>query len=239
MDEASVSPPSLGDLAAEEAERLRERHRREAEETPLDDVEVMRKENEKSLFSKIEFHWRPEDQRILAQIKVAAERVFDVEFRDVIQIIDNFLATVRVPELTQYDTVKTDARNRPVWEIDPRTNLPKVDWSRLTGQDIEEVLLNLEIVKISLSPRLSELMNEAVYAKHVYDDQWYQKYNAVVEGTTGDRNAKANTESKVDKYHAFFRRWLWQQGDAFLKEINAFAFLLGRIRDWRIRTSRE
>lgn len=228
-----------GDLGAQEAERLRRQHREEASENPLPDVEVLRKENSKAFFSKIEFHWRPEDQKIVTQIRAAAERVFDEEFREVIKIIDGFLSSVRVPRMTRYDTVERDSRNRTVWEVDEKTGMPRVDWSRLTGQDIEETLLNLQLVKLTLSPRLSELMNEAVYAKHVYDDEWYEAYQKVLEGTTGDRQAKANVSSRVDRYHAFFRKWLWQQGDSFVKEIDSFMFLLGRVRDWRIRTQRN
>ena len=57
---------------------------------------------------------------------------------------------------------------------------------------------------------------------------------SVMVGTQGDRQAKANTVSRPDRYHAFFRYVLWSHADVFLREINTFAARLKDVRYWRV-----
>jgi hypothetical protein len=55
-----------------------------------------------------------------------------------------------------------------------------------------------------------------------------------MDGTVAERTARANRESRQDRYHAYMRFYFWSHADVFLKEIQAFMRRLEKIRDWRM-----
>jgi hypothetical protein len=120
-----------------------------------------------------------------------------------------------------------------------RDGKPVEDWGRLTGQDIETALFDLQEIRLTVSQQVDELRSEAIYAKHVYDDGYQDGYRGLVEGTQGDRNAHASKVSRTDKYHSFFRYYVYSRSNTFWQELNAFIRLLERVRDWRVREQRR
>ena len=195
---------------------------------------------ENALFTKIKFSWRPEDRAILERIRISADAMFEEAFTDAITVIDRFYEALRVPRMREVDgamVVVRTADGRPVWETDERGN-PVERWDQLTGQDVEFTLVNLERLKFSLSPRVNQLMLEALYARHVAGDVSDEAWAAIMDGTQGDKTAKSNRESRVDRYHAYFRFYLYSTADTFLKEVNAFIKHLENIRYWQVRTQR-
>ena len=194
----------------------------------------MRKEMRKSIFSRIEFKWRPSDEKILEQIRRSVdEALYGKLFSYAIDVMDGLYAEIRVADTTSEGVVKTDSQGRVIWQKDSRGREIE-DWSLLTGQDVEKCLLDMTRLKLELAPQLSDLLMEAVYAKHIADDEFQEAYSELLAGTIGDRNAHAARKSRDDKYHAFYRYYLYKHAEAFMTEINNFCRVLERIRFWRI-----
>ena len=224
-----------GDVAAEyqrkQGEGLEEVHQ------PSENERVLKRDNNRTLFSKIKFGWKAEDKNTLEQIRAAVNSMINDTFSEAYAIIDGVYESVRVPELNSSGVVRTDQEGRIIWEKDESGKLLE-DWSKLDGLDIEKALFDLERVKIPISLRASELYSEALYAKHLFDDKWWDTYSEQVDGTQNDRSSRANRQSAEEKYHSFFRYLLWERVNVFLKEVQSLMRLLEKVRDWRIRSER-
>jgi hypothetical protein len=147
-------------------------------------------------------------------------------------LIDEFYGQMRVP-LVVDGLVQTDSDGRVLWKKDSRGREVE-DWDQLTGQDIEKTLLDITRLKLILAPQANELLLEAIFAKHVFDDQMFEAYESLMEGTVKDREAHASRKARTDKYFAFFKFYLYSHAEVFLKELNNFARVLERIRSWRV-----
>lgn len=225
----------VGDLANQVAEQLQVDHYAEIEASgkPLVELDsVMEKEAKRSVFSKITFKWRPDDEKILEQIRAGVDRLFGEMFEEAIFIMDDLYNEMRIPETVE-GVVQYDGAGRIIWQKDSRGREIE-DWGQLTGQDLEKTLLDLTRLKLLLAPQANDLLLEAVFAKHIFDDKAHDAYRKVMDGTIKDREAYAAQESRADKYHAFFKFYLYSHAEAFLKELNNFARILERIRYWRI-----
>ena len=228
--------PHRSDLAAAVAQQLQDEILGEviaagdkfvAEESP------MIAEKRKSLFSKISFSWRTSDALILDQIRAAVDSMLDGMYRDAKHVIDDFYSELRVP-LSDSETgvVLTDAQGRVIWQKD--SNGREIEqWDQLTGQDIERCLLDIARLKLELAPQVNELLNEAVFSKHIADDAFQDAYEELVEETIPGRNAYASRKARPDRYFAFFQYVLWSSSKSFLDELNNFARVLERVRYWR------
>lgn len=218
------------DLAAQVAEELKQAHENSIEDPEkfLDEKDELEFEARRSIFRKIQYSWHNSDGLILEQIKSGANAQFVEEFDKAIEIIDSFYMELRVP------TGQIGLDGRMIWQLDPETKKPIEDWSQITGQDIDKTLLDLQKLKFTLSQKVNTLLLEAVYAKYVYGDKHDDTFLKVVDGTQLDKGAKANQSARTDKYHAFFRYWLFRSSDVFLKEIDSFMSLLIKFRDWGI-----
>lgn len=227
--------PRVGDLAAQVALQLQDEHLAVVErgEAVVDEEEPMRAETRKALFSKIEFKWRASDHQILEQIKAASDRVFKDLYDEAITAMDVFYASLRVAEVNEHGVVLRDSGGRMLWQKDSRGQEIE-DWGRLTGDDLEKCLFDLTRLKLALAPQLNELLLEAVFAKHIADDAHQDGYAELLDGTIGDRNSYASRKGRQDKYHAFFRYWLYLQAHTFMSEMTNFCRVLERIRYWRI-----
>lgn len=226
---------SLGDLAESVAQKLGDETFAPIEEAAaITEEAVLQSEN--SLFSKITFNWRTEDRMILERIQVAADAMFDEAFASCIQVIDGFFMQLRVPAYRDGQLVK-DLRGHIVWEVDETTGNPIERWSQLTGQDIEMTLVNLQRLRLHVAPQVNKLQLEALLARHSATDASDKGWFSVM-GTQGDRSARASRDSQTDRYHAFFRYYLYSVADTFLKEINSFIKQLENIRYWQVRTQK-
>jgi len=225
----------VGDLAAQASDELMTEHvlalSRDGEDM-LNDQEVMIRDLKRNLFSKIQFRWRADDKKILDQIRVGVDEMFKEMFAEAISIMDEFYSQLRIPH-TVDGVVQFDSAGRVIWQKDSRDREIE-DWSQLTGQDIEKTLLDITRLKLILAPTANDLLLEAIFAKHIFDDRTHDAYAELLEGTVKDRDAHAATKARQDKYHAFFRFYLYSHAEVFLKELNNFARVLERIRYWRI-----
>lgn len=197
------------------------------------DEEPVMLASSKSMFDKIQFRWRSDERSQLDRIRASADTVVAHLFDDAKAVIDSFYAELRIAE-TDPDTgmVVKDREGRIIWTVDERGK-PVEMWSQMTGQDIERCLLDLARIRVSVSSQVHELLMEAVFAKHLHDDQYQDAYAELVEDTIPGRQAYAARKTRQDKYHAFFRYYLWSTASVLLKEIAEFSRVLERVGYWR------
>lgn len=190
-------------------------------EAALDEDEQLDAERGYVFANKIRFSWKTDDQKILDRIRRAADQVFQDMFGEVIGIIDEFYLNMRVQEGVGPD-------GRPVWRMDEATGRPVERIEQLTGQDIDQTILYLERVLLTITPQVNQLRLEALMAqnsaKDAYDDAW------PVSGIAGDRAVRANTQSRMDRWHGFFRYYLYSTANTFYQEVKQFSRKIENIR---------
>lgn len=221
------------DVAMEAARKLQDQFQRELDEAPegaLEELEAHRvmKRDGKGLLSKLRFEWRPDDRATLEQIRGAVDRMFDEMFSEVFGIIDDLYAGMRIPLL--------DSAGQPLVERG-RVQFEKDDsghyierWDRLTADEIEDAIFRLGVLRLHLHPRVNSLLMDALFAKYRANDEWDDAYTAILEDTVPGRTAKANKNSRQDRYHALFLNWVYTSADAFFREVTAFQRTLDNMR---------
>jgi hypothetical protein len=177
-----------------------------------------------ALFKKIEFSWREEDKNAISQLRAAASVVFESLFADSVSALDKFYSSIRVMDPDRHGRyLKTES------------GAFVEDWSQLSGQDLIKAIFDLQREKVYISQQLSNLFLEASFAKQVSTDVYYEAYRRLMEGTVGDRTAYANQQSKVDRYAAFFRYWIWHSASAFQRSIDESIKTLEKMAEWSTR----
>jgi len=177
-----------------------------------------------ALFKKIEFSWKEQDKNAIVQLRAAAEVVFEDLFSPSVAALDKFYSSIRVHD-----------PDRPGRYLKTETGAHVEDWSQLSGQDLIKAIFDLQREKVFISQKLSNLFLEASFAKQISTDVYYDAYRKLMEGTVGDRTAYANQQSKVDRYAAFFRYWIWHSASAFQKEIDRTVVVLEKMAEWSTR----
>lgn len=224
-----------GDMAEGVARQLHNEHleRIAKDGDGFVDEEPVMLASTKSIFDKIQFRWRSDEKSQLDRIRASADLVMNHMFEDAKQAVDDFYAELRVAEINP-DTgmVSKDRDGRTLWVLDDHGK-PIEKWSQMTGQDIEKCLLDLGRVRLNVASQVHELLMEAVFAKHIYDDHYQDSFAELVEETIPGRQAYASRNSRQDKYHAFFRYYLWSTANTLLAEIKNFCNILERVGYWR------
>jgi hypothetical protein len=230
-----------GDMAKSVARRLQAEHLEKinTDGVPFIDEEPVMLVESKSIFSKISFRWRADEESQLDRIRASVDTIMSDMYSDAKRAIDDFYGELRVPERNP-DTgmVLTDRQKRIIWQTDDRGKEIE-DWNQVTGQDIERCLFDLSRIKIAVAPQVNELLLEAVFAKHIHDDQFQEAYSELVEETIPGRNAYASRKTRQDKYHAYFCYYLWSSAKTLMDEINNFCRILERVRYWRIEENKH
>jgi hypothetical protein len=214
------------DLAADVVRRIQEEAARDLEAgvTPTIDEAPEEVHPQLALFKKIEFAWREEDKNAISQLRAAAVSVFENTFAGSISALERFYSSIRVKD-----------PNRPGRYLRTEAGAYEEDWSQLSGQDLIQAIFDLQREKVYISQTISNLFLEASFAKQVSTDVYYEAYRKLMEGTVGDRTAYANQQSKVDRYAAFFRYWIWHSASAFQREIDGTMRVLEKMAEWSTR----
>lgn len=189
---------------------------------------------QRSLVQKIKPEWKSEDRAVLSQLKRAAEETYIDIFDASFIILDQLYTTVRVPLRNHGGTVAKDPQGRTMWDTDEFGSY-KENWSSLNNTEIDRALIKLQEHKFTISQRVRELFLETVFAKQSLQDDWHENFEKSVEGTTPLREARANRDTRDEKWRYFFNYYVWHMSDGFLKELEQTIALLTRIRDWRSR----
>lgn len=187
----------------------------------------------KTLAQKIRYNWRPEDAHAIGQIRATAEALVTEFFAKTFSIIDELYESFRKVELNSHGQVIRDHQGRMKYQKDEFGNHVE-DFSALTGQDIEKALLDLQRERFVTSQQVAELLLEANFAHFSYKDEYWEKYESVLDGTNPIREAKANRETKQSKYFSYFRYYVWYRTNEFNKELDNLVRILEKIRQWRV-----
>lgn len=214
------------DLAADVVRRIQEEAARElkAGNTPTLDDPPEEVHPQLLLYKKIEFSWKEEDRNAISQLRAAAQTVFEDLFAGSIEALDRFYSSIRIPD-----------PNRPGRYLKTDSGAFEEDWSQLSGQDLIKAIFDLQREKVYISQKLSNLFLEASFARQVSTDVYYESYRKLMEGTVGDRTAYANQQSKVDRYAAFFRYWIWHSASSFQQQLDGTMRVLEKMADWSTR----
>lgn len=220
-----------GDLAVRLANEFQEKWLSTLDEdalSQLDEATNDRVEKRRLLFTRMDFHWRAADREMLEQIRTSAKLTLTELYEPAQKIMDEFYAMMRVPMVTEDGVAILDSDRRQMWKRDEHGNFLE-DINQIDGQDIEKAILDIQRVRFVVSSLHAQLLSDAILARHLYDDRHAEGYESLVEGTQGDRNAKASRVSRSDKYKAFFHWHLYQMSNVFLQELNSFVRLLDRM----------
>lgn len=214
------------DLAADVVRRIQTEAARDLEQglTPTLDEAPEEVHPRLALFRKIEFSWKEEDKNAISQLRAAADVVFRNLFSGSVAALDKFYSSIRVED-----------PERPGRFLKTESGAYEEDWSQLDGTDLIKAIFDLQREKVYISDKLSNLFLEASFAKQVSTDVYYEAYRKLMEGTVGDRTAYANQQSKVDRYSAFFRYWIWHSANAFQREIDGTVKVLEKMAEWSTR----
>ncbi len=233
-DDEPDEPYRPGDLATQLANEFQEQWLASVDEDQLkalDEANDMLAEKRRTIFTRVDFRWRPADKEMLEQIRVSTDMVMGTLYEQAQAIMAEFYAEMRIPETREVDGQRIavlDSQRRQVWKRDERGEIIE-DVSQLTGQDIDRAILGMQRVRFVVARLHNQLLNEAILARHLYDDRHADGYASLVEGTQGDRNAKASRDSRRDKYKAFFHWNLYSSSNSFMQEINSFIRILDRM----------
>ena len=187
----------------------------------LEDDDQLDSERGYVFANKARFSWKNDDQEVLDRIRKAADEIFQDLFGEAIGIIDQFYRAMRVP-------LGTGPDGRPQWQLDEVTGRPLERIDQLTGQDIDQAIIDLERILLSVTPQVNDLRLEALMAqntaKDAFDDAW------PVSGLAGDRAARANRQSRAERWHGFFRYYLYSTANTFYQECKSFSRKLENVR---------
>ena len=187
----------------------------------------------KTLSQKIRYNWAPEDHITVEQLRMTSEKLITEAFQKTFTIIDELYESFRKVEINSNGIAVRDAQGRLQYKKDEIGNYIE-DFADLTGQDIEKALLDIQRERFVTSQMIAELLLEANFAHFVYKDEFWEKYESILDGTNPLREAKANRETKQSKYFSYFRYYVWYRANEFNKELDNLTRILERIRQWRI-----
>lgn len=189
--------------------------------------------------TKIRFNFKREDKLALGQIEYAADQLVLSVFSEAIDAVDTFYGLLRVPEWDEKTGAqKRDENGRVVFRRDERGKYIQ-DLSQATGQDFQEALLHLAKSKLESSQAVANLLSEAIYAKHIYDDKWREQYDKPAEGTIDDRKAKANARTLEDKYFAYYTFVVYNRAKQFARELDNLMRIIEKIANWMSWATKE
>lgn len=226
-----------GDMARSLERKLQSEHLQHISadgESFVDQIEIVQEQG-KSIFDRISFRWRADEKAHLDRIRSSVDGMMGHMFAETKAIMDDFYRKLWVPEIDERTGMTVlDSSGAVVWKTDPVTGEPVENWKQMDGQDIEECLLRLTRSRIEVAVQSNELLMEAVFAKHIYDDRFQDAFSELIEETIPGRNAYASRQTRVDKYRSFFSYYLWSSVKTFKAEVDNFCRILERVRYWRI-----
>lgn len=219
---------------------LHRRSRRRFTGDPMDRVSADQRVDpppmSEDLFTKIQLRFHDDDQAALDQIRAAARTALNETFAGLLSAVDEFYLSFRKAKMNAYGVIVLDEKNRVVWETDDEGRHID-DFGCLSGQDVEIALLKIHRDRVDAVTKVRELFQEALFAKNIYDDAWHTRYEALLEGTIKDREARAGRDTKQFKYHAYFTYFVYHLADGMFDEVKELARILERIRQWRLQDS--
>lgn len=203
----------------------------------LEQGEVMRAQAREGIFTQIDFHWRTMDAEMVEQVRQAADVMASSLYAEAMGIVNELYCKMRTPMVDENGFLY-DHRGAQMFEMDARGYV-KESVDQLTGQDIEQTLLDLARVRFVVAPMHNQILSEAIAAYNIWEARRAESHGKNMSGTQTDKAAKASRETRRDKFHAWFRYSLYLQSQAFLQELSNFERRLDRMVERRVWSSRR
>lgn len=165
------------------------------------------------------FEFRKAEASIVHRIEEAAESLVRDLFGWADDALSRFYSSVRTPELSDSGTVVLDGNGQPIWKRDPDTGQYIEDWRRLDGMDVEAAIMDLQRVIVRASDEVTMLHGRTAMAQAVKDDEYWEAYRAVIDGTVNDRTASAYRATRDSRYFYFYTYLVWNRASQRLEAI--------------------
>ena len=184
-------------------------------------------ETEVTSFLEHEIRYQPRrsEGKVIAEIERVADEVIEYLFADTERQIDEFYTLVRKVEMHDVGggllMPKFGEDGRPVWARDDDGNFIE-DWRTLDGMDVERLIMALQRVIMEAGEEVERLRSRMLMAQAVKEDEWYEAYRSVLDGTVKDREAFANRNTRESRYYFFFAYWVWRRADQRLESYRSF-----------------
>lgn len=170
--------------------------------------------------NRIRFAWKHDDEELLERIRKSADHLFAELFADAVETIDRLYASMRIPRYVGPD-------GRTVWETDDQGRpIERID--QLTGQDMDQAILDLERIVLTITPEVNQLRLEALFAQNAAKDAFDDAFPP--SGLADDRTARANRSSRQDRWSAYWRYYIYSTANVFYQEVKQFIRRLENVR---------
>jgi hypothetical protein len=170
--------------------------------------------------NRIRFAWKTDDEELLARIRKSADHLFSELFADAVDTIDRLYLRMRIPL-----GLGPDGRQR--WECDEQGR-PVERLDQLTGQDMDQAILDLERIVLNIAPQVNQLRLEALFAQNAAKDAFDDAFPP--SGLADDRTARANRSSRQDRWSAYWRYYIYSTANVFFQECKQFIRRLENVR---------
>lgn len=157
----------------------------------------------------IRYQPRRSEAHIIARIESAVDGLLDGLFSEADSALEALYRSVRVVE-------GYDEDGMPIWRRDDEGAYVE-DWSLVDGMDLERTIMALQRVIIAATEEVGKLYMRALFAQHVKDDEYWDAYRSVIDGTINDRTAAAYRATKDSRYYYFYVYWLWKRASDLLE----------------------
>lgn len=144
----------------------------------------------------IRYEPRRSEANIIARIEATVE-----------DVLDNLFGEAEVALSSLYDSVRVVGDDGQAVE----------DWSRVDGMDLERTIMTLQRVIVSATDAVGKLYARTLFAQNVKDDEYWEAYRSVIDGTINDRTAAAFRATKDSRYYFFYNYWVWKRAADMLE----------------------
>lgn len=195
-------------------------------DTPPDPDDSLDSDRGYIFSNRVRFAWKHDDEELLIRIRKSADHLFSELFADAVDTIDRLYGDMRVPRAVGPDgrTIwETDAQGRPVERLD-----------QLTGQSMDQAILDLERIVLTITPQVNQLRLEALFAQNAAKDAFDDAFPP--SGLADDRTARANRSSREDRWSAYWRYYIYSTANVFYQECKQFIRRLENVRYRQMQT---
>lgn len=194
--------------------------------------EVLREERERRFrtpgFSRMRLNWQGDDREVVRNARDAVDGRILHNFLDAYQIMHKVYDLVREPEVDKATgEVAKDRFGFTIWAQDESGDY-REDWSRLTRREKEDLLFAITTRLFEWEQRAGDAWGESMMAKAKWEERHAITYDAPLQGTIHDRNAKGAVGSTEERYLAIFLTWYSRRADALVRNL---ALLAQRLKD--------
>lgn len=170
-----------------------------------------------------------EDASQMRRIQGLIDRQVQDTFPEAYAIMSDLYDIVREPAVDPASgEVLKDGYGFTVWARHPVTGAYLEDWTLLTSRQKEDFLFRIVTSLFEWEQRAGTLWTSAMFAKAMFTERFAIEYDAPIQGTIEDRNARGNVEAAEDRYFALMTAAVSRRADAVIRTMTTLQL---RLRD--------